>query len=68
MAPDRAELVPADALPDLPPALDVGALVQRFAGAGHYALGQWRCLAMDLAAHPQQYAETDREQRRERDP
>jgi hypothetical protein len=63
MTPDRAELVSADRLPDLPTLLDVGAREYRPTLKGDDGGGDGRHDPMDLRADPQQGRERDCQQR-----
>ena len=68
MAPDRAQLLPADALPDAAAFLDVRARVDDVAAVADHALGDgWR-LQVDVPPHPEQYAETGEHQRGQAEP
>ena len=62
MAPDRAQLLATDALPDGPAGFDIGACEQQLAAFGLHLFGHRRLLPVDFATHPQQYAETDDQQ------
>ena len=62
VAPDRAELLAADALPDGPAGFYIGACEQQLAAFGLHLFGHRRLLPVDFAAHPQRNAETDDQQ------
>jgi hypothetical protein len=68
VAPDRPQLLAADALPHLAATFDVGAGVQHRSIRAHHLLRHRRRLAMNLPAHPQQHTEPGGQQRRQPDP
>ena len=57
VAPDRSELLPADALPDRTARVDVGLRVQHRAVRTDHRYRHRRLLSMDLPTHPQQHRE-----------
>jgi hypothetical protein len=68
VAPDRAELLAADALPDLAAAVVVGARVQQLAGGAAHRVGNRRLREVDLAPHPAKHGEGREHNHAERDP
>jgi hypothetical protein len=57
MAPDRAELLPADALPYGAAGIDVRACIEHVSVGGYHQRRDRRLLEVYLAAHPQQHRE-----------
>ena len=68
VTPDRAQLLTADALPDLTTQLHVRPGIQHFTLSADHLLGQrWR-LSMHFATHPQQHREGGYQQHRQSNP
>jgi hypothetical protein len=55
MTPDRAELMSADGLPDLPALFDLAARVEGLAVRGHHGFRYGWHHTMDFATHPEQH-------------
>src|SRR5690606_36905628 len=68
VAPDRAIVVAADALPDLAPGVDVLAGVDDASAFGDHLLRNGRCGLVDLAPDPQHDPEADYQQGSQPDP